>query len=145
MTGLNIDTVIVPGDEAELVEYPDDQIWLRLAGHGDIQMADYTSTDRDGPPAHSHPWDEVQIVVDGYVEFAVGGGDWTGGGSGTVQLLPRGVSHAIRVPSGSARILQVSIGPPYDAFARDMARLLAAGVPLTEIAEAAGKCGVKLG
>jgi hypothetical protein len=143
--GLRIDPVVVPGDQAELVRYPADDIWLRLVGHGDIQVADYTSVDRDGPPPHSHPWDELQIVVDGVAEFRIGSGEWIAGGSGTVQALPAGVAHAIRVPEGSARILQVSIGAPYDGFAREMARLLAAGAPLAEIAEAAGHFGVRLG
>jgi hypothetical protein len=62
-----------------------------------------------------------------------------------VQLLPKGIPHAIRVPEGIARIIQVSIGPPYDAFARDMARLQAAGAPLEEIFEAAGRHGVRPG
>lgn len=143
MTGLRMDTVVVPGDRAERVEYPSDVIWLRAVGHGDVQVADYTSTDRDGPPAHRHPWDELQIVVEGEVEFLVGG-VWSGGGSGTVQLLPKGEPHSVRVPRGAARIIQVSIGPPYDAFARDMAALFAAGAELPEIAEAAGRHGVTL-
>jgi quercetin dioxygenase-like cupin family protein len=143
MTGLNIEAVVVPGDQAERVDYPDDTIWLRAVGHGEIQVADYTSTDRDGPPAHSHPWDEVQIVIDGDVEFLIDG-TWQGGGSGTVQLLPRGVPHSVRVPTGTARIIQVSIGPPYDGLARDIARLFAAGAPLAQVAEVAGRHGVKL-
>lgn len=145
MGDLRVEPVVLPGQDAELVRYPADQIWLRAAGHGDIQVADYTSQDRDGPPAHTHPWDEVQIVVDGMVEFRVADGAWTGGGSGTVQLLPRGVAHSVRVPHGSARIIQVSIGPPYDAFAREMSRLMLAGAPPAEIVEAAGRHGVRLG
>lgn len=88
MSGLTVDPVVIPGHEAERVDYPAATIWLRAAGHGDVQVADYTSTDRDGPSAHS---------------------------------------------------------PPYDAFARDMARLFAAGAPLTEIVDAAGWHGVTLG
>ena len=143
MTGLRVDAVVIPGESAERIDYPADTIWLRAIGHGDIQVADYTSTDRDGPPAHRHPWDELQIVVEGEAEFLVGG-VWAGGGSGTVQLLPRGEPHSVRVPRGTARILQVSIGPPYDAFAREMAGLFAAGASLPEIAEAAGRHGVSL-
>ena len=145
MSGLRVDAVVLRGEDAELVRYPTDEIWLRAVGHGDIQVADYVSDDRDGPPAHSHPWDEAQIVVEGEAEFRIGDGDWIRGGSGSVQLLPKGVPHAIRVPEGAARIIQVSIGPPYDAFARDMARLLAAGAPLDEIAEVARGHGVRLG
>jgi mannose-6-phosphate isomerase-like protein (cupin superfamily) len=144
MRDLNLDATVLLGQDAELIRYPDDRIWLRAAGHGDVQVADYTSTDRDGPPAHSHPWDEVQVVVDGEAEFRIGGGDWIRGGSGTVQLLPRSVPHSIRVREGSARIIQVSIGAPYDSFARDMARLMSEGAPLAKIADAAAAHGVKL-
>ena len=144
MDGLDIPATVIAGDRAERVDYPADTIWLRAAGSGDIEVADYTSTDRDGPPAHSHPWDEVQIVTEGEVEFLIDG-TWQGGGSGTVQLLPRGVPHSVRVPTGSARIIQVSIGPPYAGFARDLARLFAAGAPLTEIVAMAGRHGVMLG
>jgi hypothetical protein len=138
-----MDPVVLLGEDAELIRYPADEIWLRAVGHGDVQVADYRSEDRDGPPAHSHPWDEVQIVVEGQAEFRIGDGDWIRGGSGSVQLLPRGVAHAIRVPDGVARIIQVSIGAPYDGFARDMARLMAAGVGLDEIVQAARRHGVQ--
>lgn len=145
MTGLNVAAVVLSPSASERIQYPTDDIWLRAAGHGDIQVADYTSTDREGPPFHSHPWDEVQVVVAGEVEFRIADQDWTGGGSGTVQLLPAGVPHAIRVPSGQARIIQVSIGAPYDAFARDMAALFAAHAPLAEIVATAQRHGVQLG
>ena len=144
MAELHLEAVVLPGDQAEVVRYPADEIWLRAAGHGDVQVADYRSEDRDGPPAHSHPWDEAQIVVDGEAEFRIGDRDWVRGGSGTVQLLPRGVPHTIRIPSGSARLIQVSIGPPYDGFAREMARLFAAGAPLDEIVASANRHGVRL-
>jgi len=145
MTGLQMDSVVLFPEHSERIDYPDDTIWLRAAGHGDLQVADYTSSDREGPPFHSHPWDEAQIVVDGVVEFRIGDEDWVGGGSGTVQLLPRGIPHSLRVPEGEARIIQVSIGPPYDGFARDMARLFAAGSGLEEIVATAGQHGVRLG
>ena len=144
MADLHLEPVVLIGDDAEMVRYPTDEIWLRAAGHGDVQVADYSSEDRDGPPAHSHPWDEVQIVVTGEAEFRIGDADWVRGGSGTVQLLPHGVPHAIRIPQGMARLIQVSIGAPYDGFAREMSRLMNGGAPLEEIAEAANRFGVRL-
>lgn len=51
-----------------------------------LQMADYTNTDREGPPMHRHPRDEAQIVASGYAEFRIGDDDWVGGGSGTVLV-----------------------------------------------------------
>jgi hypothetical protein len=38
----------------------------------------------------------------------------------------------------------VTIGPPYDGFARDMAGLFAAGAPLAEVARVAATHGVRL-
>jgi hypothetical protein len=145
VSDLSIDAVVLPGDDAELIRYPDDDIWLRAAGHGDVQVADYSSTDREGPPMHRHPWDEAQIVVGGYAEFRIGDDEWTGGGSGTVQLLPKGVAHSVRVPRGEARLIQVSIGAPYDGFARDVAAVLAEGASPDRLAEIAPNHGVTLG
>lgn len=145
MAELLIDAVVIPGEQAELISYPDDEILLRAAGHGDVQVADWSSTDRTGPPMHSHPWNEVQIVVTGEAEFRIGDDDWVPGGQGTVQLLPKGVPHSIRIPQGQARVIQVSIGEPYDGFARSMASLFAEEAPLERIAEVAGTFGVRLG
>lgn len=83
--------------------------------------------------------------VDGVAEFRIRDGEWVAGGSGTVQALPAGIPHAIRVPEGTARIIQVSMGAPYDAFAREMARLFRDDAPIADLAEAAGRFGVKLG
>jgi len=145
MSRLSVDPVVLLPEHSERVDYPDDTIWLRAAGHGDLQVADYTSTDREGPPFHSHPWDEAQIVVEGVVEFRIGDDDWIGGGSGTVQLLPRGIPHTLRVPEGEARIIQVSIGPPYDGFARAMAQLFKSGAALGDVVATAETHGVRLG
>jgi mannose-6-phosphate isomerase-like protein (cupin superfamily) len=144
MTGLHVDAVVVPGDRAETIRYPADEIRVQ-AGHGEIQVADYRSTDAEGPPMHRHPWDEVQVVVEGIAEFRIGDADWTGGGPGTVQFLPAGESHSVRIPQGEARLIQVSVGAPYDAFARDVARLFAESAPLERIAEVAARHGVTLG
>jgi quercetin dioxygenase-like cupin family protein len=82
-----------------------------------VQVIEYSSTDREGPPPHFHPWHEVEFVIEGEVEFYVNG-EWTRGGPGTVQMLPAGASHSVRVPAGTARLLYVTIGAPYDGMAR---------------------------
>lgn len=51
------------------------------------------------------------MVIEGEVEFYLHG-EWIRGGPGTVQMLPAGVAHSVRVPEGSARLLYVTIGAP---------------------------------
>ncbi|MGE3287616.1 MAG: hypothetical protein AB7J32_16175 [Pseudonocardia sp.] len=62
-----------------------------------------------------------------------------------MQLLPAGEPHSVRVPHGRARLVMVTIGAPYDASARDMARLFAATASPAEVAEVACRHGVRLG
>lgn len=141
---LDIAGGVVRGDEYEVVRYPTDEIWLRVAGRGDVQVAEYTSDDREGPPPHHHEWDEIEYVIDGEVEFYVGG-EWHRGGAGTVQLLPAGEPHSVRVPEGTARVLMVTIGAPYDGFARDLADLYESGeVTGAKVVEVGGRHGVRL-
>jgi hypothetical protein len=61
---------VIDGGSFETVRYPSDEIRLRATGRGDIEVIDYISTDREGPPAHSHPWDEVEFVIEGEAEFS---------------------------------------------------------------------------
>jgi quercetin dioxygenase-like cupin family protein len=140
---IRMDAVVIQGGDPEIIRYPADEIRLLAVDQGDVQVIEYVSTDRDGSPAHSHPWDEVEIVVDGEAEFMVDQ-TWTRGGPGTVQLLPRGIPHSTRIPEGTARIVMVTIGAPYDEFAREMARQLQRRAPLAEIAAAADRFGVRL-
>jgi quercetin dioxygenase-like cupin family protein len=139
-----MDAVVVPGGDPEIIRYPADEIRLLAVDHGEVQVVEYVSTDREGAPAHSHPWDEIEVVVDGEAEFLVGD-RWTAGGPGTVQLLPRGVPHSTRIPQGTARIVMITIGAPYADFGREMARLFERGAELAEIAAAAERHGVRLG
>lgn len=132
---------VVRGEE--VVRYPTDEIYLRGVDHGNVQVIEYTSTDRDGPPRHSHEWDEIEFVIEGQVEFEVGE-MIVRGGPGTVQFCPAGVPHAVRVPNGRAHLVYVTIGRPYDQFAREMARLISDGAPLAAVAERAGEFGVSL-
>ena len=139
--------IVTPNDYAAELDIVGEHVTVLASGEATqgYEIFLQRGPDGSGPPPHSHPWDEAPIVVDGEAEFRLGVGEWIRAGSGSVQLLPKGVPHAIRVPEGIARIIQVSIGAPYDAFARDMARLMAAAAPLEEIVEVAGRHGVRLG
>lgn len=128
---------------SQSIRYPADQILLRVVDAGDVQVAEYTSEDREGSPPHTHEWDELEYVIEGTVEFYVDG-RWIPGGPGTVQMLPAGTAHAVRVPHGTARVLMVTIGRPYDGFARDLAEVYAAGSGGAAMVAAAARHGVRL-
>jgi quercetin dioxygenase-like cupin family protein len=142
---LSVPSRVVLPQDYESVRYPDDEILLRNV-EGSIQVVEYASTDREGPPAHRHPWHEVEYVIEGAVEFLVGDGPWTAVGPGGVQMLAAGVPHSVRVPGGTARLLMVTVGAPYDGFARAMAEVFARdSYSLPDVVAAAGEHGVGLG
>jgi hypothetical protein len=63
MTELRMEAVVIPGTHAELDRYPDDEIWLRAVDPGGVQVIDYSSEDPGRPPAHIHPWHEIEIAI----------------------------------------------------------------------------------
>ena len=129
---------VVQGDEAEVLQSPTDLVRLLFTDGGDVQVTEYVSSDRGGTPAHRHEWHEIEYVIEGTVEFWLDG-SWHRAGPGSVQVLPAGVPHDVRVPEGSARVLMVTIGAPYDQFARGLAT--ATG---PEVVEVAARHGVTL-
>lgn len=144
MTEVHMTAGVTTGDQFTTVQYPDDTILLRVTDGGNVQVIEYISSDREGPPAHSHQWNEIEFVIEGEVEFYVDG-QWTRGGPGTVQMLPAGSVHSVRVPSGTARLLYVTIGPPYDAMARELSALYAGGnADVSSIVEIAYRHGLRL-
>lgn len=118
MTG----AALVRGEAAEVLRSPTDVIRLLVTGRGDVQVTEITSADRVGPPPHTQEWHEVQYVLEGEVEFWLDD-EWHLLGPGDVEVLPAGVAHTVRVPEGEARLLQVTMGAPFDAFIRDMVAL----------------------
>jgi quercetin dioxygenase-like cupin family protein len=134
----------IDGSAPERLSVVGDEVLLRVADAGDVEVVEYVSSDREGPPPHSHAWDEIEYVIEGEVEFLVGE-RWTRGGPGTVQMLPRGVAHAVRIPTGTARILMITMGSPYAGFAREVAELGVAGYPdPATLIEIAGRHGLRL-
>ena len=121
-----------------------DQLALRVDGEDGecpVALVEGVSQDREWPPFHSHPWDELTDVVEGEVEFRVGDTTDTGG-PGTVAALPRGVPHTLRVLEGTARYLMVTLGAPAIPFLREVGALYAQGPTLERLVEVAGRHGV---
>jgi quercetin dioxygenase-like cupin family protein len=143
-TEVEMTAAIIDGGDFQTVRYPTDEIHVRVAQGGNVQVVEYESIDRDGPPPHYHPWYEIEYVIEGHVEFYVNG-HWTAGGPGTVQMLPAGAAHSVRVPEGTARLLMITIGAPYDGFARDLSALYSSGAAdLASVVAIANRWGVRL-
>jgi hypothetical protein len=97
---------------------------------------------REWAPLHSHPWDELTYVLEGELEFTVGGQTGSGG-PGTLVSLPRRVPHTLRVPSGTARFLLLTVGAPSLGFLREVGEAYASGPTLERLVEIAGRHGVE--
>ena len=122
-----------------------DELCLRIdgeAGECPVAVVEGVSADRGWAPAHSHPWDELTYVLEGEIEFMVGG-DVAAGGPGTIVSLPRGVTHTLRVPEGTARYLMVTLGAPSITFLREIGEAYAQGPTLERLLEIAGRHGVR--
>jgi hypothetical protein len=133
-----------PGSGQELPGAGGDRLLARLATAGPcpITLVEDTSADREWAPPHSHPWDELTYVLEGELEFTVGG--QTGaGGPGTLVSLPRRVPHTLRVPSGTARFLLLTVGAPSLGFLREVGEAYASGPTLERLVEIAGRHGVE--
>jgi quercetin dioxygenase-like cupin family protein len=144
VTELHMTAEIIDGSAFERVHYPDDEILLRVTEGGNVQVIEYSSTDREGPPAHSHLWHEIEYVIEGEVEFYQHG-KWVRGGAGTVQMLPAGVAHSVRIPQGTARLLMITIGAPFAGMSRELGALYASGqATLAEVVKIATRHGLQL-
>jgi quercetin dioxygenase-like cupin family protein len=144
VTEVHMTAGIIDGNAFERVHYPDDEILLRVTQSGNVQVTEYSSTDREGPPAHSHLWHEIEYVIEGEVEFYQHG-KWVRGGPGTVQMLPAGIAHSVRIPLGTARLLMITIGAPFADMSRELGALYASGqATLAEVVKIATRHGLQL-
>jgi mannose-6-phosphate isomerase-like protein (cupin superfamily) len=121
----------------------DDRLVVRLATAGPcpITLVEDTSSDREWAPLHSHPWDELTYVLEGEMEFTIGA-ETQVGGPGTLVSLPRGVPHTLRVPSGTARFMMLTVGAPSVEFLREVGQVYATGPTLERLLEVASRHGV---
>jgi mannose-6-phosphate isomerase-like protein (cupin superfamily) len=99
------------------------------------------SADREWAPRHAHPWDELTYVLEGLMEFRIGDQQEVGE-AGALVSLPRGAPHSLRVPSGEARYLMITIGAPAADFVREVGQAYAEGPSLERLVAIAERHGV---
>lgn len=61
----------------------------------------------NGPPPHSHDWDESFFVVKGTVEFSFGGETMLAV-PGTLVHIPAGTVHSLKFNAGGAEVLEIT-------------------------------------
>lgn len=134
---------VYEGSRFEALELFGDHLLLRVVDAGEVQVIEFTSEDPEWLPPHSHPWHEVVYVIEGEVEFRAD--EHRGrGGPGSVQMLRQGDVHSLRIASERARLLMITMGAPYDGFAREVAGLGYEGYPpVDQLYEIAGRHGLR--
>lgn len=125
------------GGDAMLLRFETD-------GADPVAWVEDTSEDHEWVPFHTHPWDELEYVLEGEMEFRVGD-ERASGGPGTLVSIPRGVPHTLRVtPGGRARFVMVTLGAPSATFLQEIGRVYAEGPTTERLIEVAGRHGLAL-
>lgn len=90
---------------------PFDQIGWEFVGdvHGsaNVSFIWVDAAPGDGPALHSHPYEEVIVVIEGQVTAVVGESSMMASG-GQIIVVPANTPHSF-VNSGTGRLLQVDI------------------------------------
>ncbi len=75
-----------------------------------------------GPPTHVHEAeDEIFIVLEGEIEFELGGRRFVRGPLGTA-FLPRGIPHSFRIGPDGARCISVLTPGGFEGFFAELAK-----------------------
>ena len=123
------------------------------ASGGALAVVEGVGRQGDMPPLHVHTVeDETFYVLEGTLSLHVAGAEPVTLETGRAVLAPRGVAHAYRVESESARWLTICTPAGFDEFVREASdpaerdELPPAGRPidLDRIGAAAARAGIEL-
>ena len=88
---------------------------------GELALVELVGREGDMPPLHVHRVeDETFYVLEGRMSLHVGGREPIGLVAGQSALAPRGVPHAYRVESETARWLVATTPAGFDSFVREV-------------------------
>ncbi|WP_170533403.1 MULTISPECIES: cupin domain-containing protein [Ruegeria] len=98
-----------PSDYPEPLNVLGDKITVlaRLEQIGDYAVTLNYGHEGNGPPPHTHPWDETFFVVKGEVEFVMDG-ETRSAPAGTLVHFPAGTVHSFKFGPGGAHLLEIS-------------------------------------
>jgi len=138
--------VVAPADYAPTLEIVGEHCTVLASGE---QTEGYEvflqrGPDGSGPPPHSHPWDESFFVIDGRVDFGIGG-DSMAATAGTFVHLPAGTVHWFRFGAGGGTMLSMTSRLGASRMFTDMAREIAPGKPdLAQLTEVGARHGLRV-
>lgn len=118
----NAGTLALARDQGERLMWLGEPAILKITGvetSGNYAVAEVVSTPDGFVPLHVHEnEDEAFLIMDGEVDFTVGGKTVSVGAGGFV-FGPRGVPHSYKVKSASARIVMIFSPAGFEGFIRE--------------------------
>jgi quercetin dioxygenase-like cupin family protein len=109
-------------NEGERLSWLGEPTVLKVTGAetaGHYAIAEVTSTPEGFVPLHVHNnEDEAFLIMDGEVDFTVGGRIFSAG-PGAFVFGPRGVPHSYKVKTPSARLMMIFSPAGFEGFIRE--------------------------
>jgi quercetin dioxygenase-like cupin family protein len=138
--------IVRPADHPQPLNVLDTSVTVLAdnAEIGDLGVTLQHGAEGSGPSAHCHPWDEAFYILEGSVEFAIGGGT-TLLEAGSLVVIPGNTVHAFHYGPGGGKMLEMTgrgskSAAMFGAFDREMP-----GEPdLSKVIEIFGRHDVKL-
>jgi quercetin dioxygenase-like cupin family protein len=122
MTANTAKALALATNEGERLNWMGEQTVLKVTGaetSGHYAIAEVVSTPAGFVPVHVHNnEDEAFLIMDGEVEFTVGG-KTIAASAGAFVFGPRGVPHSYKVKTESARIMMMFSPAGFEGFIRE--------------------------
>jgi quercetin dioxygenase-like cupin family protein len=118
--------VVTPKDYAPALNIVGEHVTVLASGEATdgYEVFLQRGPEGSGPPPHSHPWDESFFVLNGQIDFGIGG-ESTTASPGTLVHLPAGTVHWFRFGRGGGEVFSMTsrLGASklFTALAREVA------------------------
>jgi quercetin dioxygenase-like cupin family protein len=137
---------VVPATAGQVLSILGEQVVLKLAQPdtaGQFTLLEQFNTPGSGIPPHIHTHeDETFLVLEGRVEFNIGGDTHTLG-AGDIAFAARQVPHTFRVVSDTPARMFITLTPSgIEGMFRELAQLPAGPPDLAQVAAICGRYGV---
>lgn len=101
--------IVDPDDTPRALNVVGEEITVlaSAAQTGSYEVFHQVGLEGNGPPPHSHPWDEAFYVLRGMIVFGAGNKEFVAR-QGTFVHLPAGTTHWFRFGEGGGEILSVA-------------------------------------